>query len=732
MKRAGYLTCVGLALFSLTVVADERDLEIMTAFATNSAAQIRPMVSAGEAMALYGRGYSDAASARDTICAYRVFRTLADAGTPVSPHASELAAAFAEAIRCTTRKRASAPCFDFGFWGPLGRFGFDEPLPELLIWDAAVADDLRFEPPEFFPPIPLAGYSAAERAYAASCRYRGCPYRAPGADIREGGRVPLCAARKTGRSWMDRGAFKSDYTFSEPCRMRRQLVVRPLGDGVTAVVRERVQMLGDGDLYDGYDALPFAANCVRVLVAKGRGLKADERLFAQYGETLYDVTYVVNAKGDAAALATASPAVLKLPVITEPGDETSYWQSKIDALSASGGGTVTVSPGAHKVCELELKSNVTLEIPEGATILAVTNAAAYCWELGVKAELQKTGVIVAYGATNIALVGKGVIDGRGDEMPRGNPQAQGRWRNVFLYRCRGVRMEGLTIRRPNFWTVFLRECDDVRVKGLTIRSYANWNNDGLDLCVAHALVEDCDIISEDDGIVFKSFDPDWVSQDVEIRNCRVSSNAGAIKFGTETFGIFRDYDIHDCEILSRHKGVKTLVGSESLPGVTDPRAGSSALSFLMVDGGVLERICVHDIDIGAAYASPLCFRLGHRHGRENWGRTAMRDILFERIRMTAPAESWCGSYACGVPGSIIDGITIRDSRFLVKAAPESASCRQDALPNVDGRYPAPGMFGVPMPAHFLFCRYARNTVLQNVEVKVVGGAERRPQFVEEK
>lgn len=428
------------------------------------------------------------------------------------------------------------------------------------------------------------------------------------------------------------------------------------------------------------------------------------------------------------ALLTVAFAVAVADAAT-PGNETAEWQGRIDAASAAGGGRVVVPSGTHPVAELELKSNVTLELAEGATLAAVSDYSLYRWQEGVKAELQRTGVLVAYGATNIAVVGKGTIDGGGDREPK-TTERPTRWRNIYFEDCRGVAIRGVRLENPSFWTCFLRRCDGVHVKDVTIRSLSNYNNDGLDLCVSNALIEDCDILAEDDSIVMKNFDADWVSENVEIRNCRVSSNASYIKFGTETHGMLRNFHIHDCEIVARAASFwRRNVGQSAWPGLTDPRHGTGGLVFLMVDGGVLENVRVHDITMRKGVCVPLVFRLGRRHGRENWGRTAMRNITLERIRMEDAALCGVGNFISGVPGLDIDGVTIRDSSFKMQALADARDWRHVVLPERESMYPGAGIFERPMPAHFLYVRHARNVMLENVTVEVVGGGETRPAVV---
>lgn len=410
-------------------------------------------------------------------------------------------------------------------------------------------------------------------------------------------------------------------------------------------------------------------------------------------------------------------------------NETAMWQEMIDASSAAGGGCVIVPAGVHSVAELELKSNVTLELAEGARLVAINDYSLYRWKKGLKAELQRTGVLVAYGATNIAVVGKGTIDGGGDREPK-TTERPTRWRNIYFEDCRDVTIRDVKMENPSFWTCFLRRCDGVLVKGVTIRSLSNYNNDGLDLCVSNALIEDCDIVSEDDSIVMKNFDADWVSENVEIRNCRVSSNASYIKFGTETHGILRDFHIHDCEIVARAASFwRKNAGRPEWPGLTDPRHGTGGLVFLMVDGGVLENVRVHDITMHKGVCVPLVFRLGRRRGRENWNRTAMRNITLERIRMEDAALCGVGNFISGVPGLDIDGVTIRDSSFKMQALPDAPDWGGLSLAENEAANPGAGIFESPMPASFLYVRHARNVVLERVVVEMDVEDESRPHVV---
>ena len=89
-------------------------------------------------------------------------------------------------------------------------------------------------------------------------------------------------------------------------------------------------------------------------------------------------------------------------------------QSRIDAASAAGGGVVSVPPGEHAIDgPIRLKSGVELHLEDGATLVFADDPALYLpavlssWE-GVEC-LNYSPLVYAYGATNVAITGKGTL-----------------------------------------------------------------------------------------------------------------------------------------------------------------------------------------------------------------------------------------------------------------------------------------------------------------------------------
>jgi polygalacturonase len=178
-------------------------------------------------------------------------------------------------------------------------------------------------------------------------------------------------------------------------------------------------------------------------------------------------------------------------------------QREIDSAAERGGGTVRVPPGEWEVKPFVLKSNITLEFTEGVRILASTNIADYATSGACPV------FIYADHATNIAIVGKGVIDGRGGAfketaMLRGEDQPKTLPVLMRFSRCRDVRLEGFHYTNSGSWFCHLKNCDGVKVKGISCFNFCNRMNDGLDIESCNVTVEGCTFDTDDDALCFKT------------------------------------------------------------------------------------------------------------------------------------------------------------------------------------------------------------------------------------
>ncbi len=100
-------------------------------------------------------------------------------------------------------------------------------------------------------------------------------------------------------------------------------------------------------------------------------------------------------------------------------DSTEAIQKAIDQAHQAGGGRVTVPEGVFLSGALRLKSNVDLHIAKGAVIKFSQNPEDYLPVVLTRFEgvelYNYSPLIYAYEADNIAITGKGTLDGQGDD-----------------------------------------------------------------------------------------------------------------------------------------------------------------------------------------------------------------------------------------------------------------------------------------------------------------------------
>ena len=439
-----------------------------------------------------------------------------------------------------------------------------------------------------------------------------------------------------------------------------------------------------------------------------------------------------------------APCALALAALTATGetrlavtadgrtDVTAAIQKTIDEVSLRGGGRIVVPPGEYVVCALQLKSGVDLHLEKGAAILSVTNAEPY--EAAMKAHRMNSAVF-ALGATNVSVTGEGVIDGRGayfDRVLSPRPRLRLRlgWRTLTFQDCGNVKVEGVTLLGGTTWTCFLRWCDGVTVRRIRLFAHANYCNDGIDIASRNVLIEDCDVDAEDDAIVLKTLNPDFAVENVEVRNCRLASNSSNIKFGTESYGAFRNVRIHHCTIGCRTPS-RTIPPHDAPGEEKGARTHSiSGIEISSVDGGSVENVTISDIEMGAGIVTPIFVRLARRH-EPPAGRTSfMRDVTIERVRMTAPAEGAIANAVAGVTGMRPQNIVFRDLELWMKGGGTAKEAAEVYRNERDRAFPMPYLlFKSMLPAYGFYVRHADGVRFENVRIRYADGKEQRPAIV---
>jgi polygalacturonase len=252
-------------------------------------------------------------------------------------------------------------------------------------------------------------------------------------------------------------------------------------------------------------------------------------------------------------------------------DDTLALQQTIDRCSVLGGGEAVVPAGDYVTGALVLRSNVTLEVEQGARLLGVADLKAYPlaqvrwegrWIKGYSA------LISAEDSDNIGIRGPGAIVG--------NPAIRGRIERATRLRlpalleftnCRNVGVENCQTSNGGMWSIHPTYCENVSFHNVVVKSGA----DGIDVdSCRHVTIDGCDFTTSDDCISLKSgrgeegYTINRPTEDVRISNCTFNDSYFAcIGIGSETSAGIRDVHIDHCKCVgARTYGVyiKTRIG----------------------------------------------------------------------------------------------------------------------------------------------------------------------------
>ena len=282
----------------------------------------------------------------------------------------------------------------------------------------------------------------------------------------------------------------------------------------------------------------------------------------------------------------------------------------VDRLSQAGGGTLFFPAGTYLTGAIRLKSNITLELEAGATLLFSDNFDDYLPFMEVRHEgvMMKSfsPLISAMDAENITIKGEGTLDGQGKawwteffriyvdlekngmrELNKYQPlwerendvealyaETNEDWhgtlkrrffRPPFIQpvRCRRVRIEGVKIINSPFWTVNPEFCDNVVVTGVTIHNVPSPNTDGInpESC-RNVHISDCHISVGDDCITLKSGRDAQARrlgvpcENITITNWTMLSGHGGVVIGSEMSGSVRKVTISNCVFDGTDRGIR--------------------------------------------------------------------------------------------------------------------------------------------------------------------------------
>ena len=361
----------------------------------------------------------------------------------------------------------------------------------------------------------------------------------------------------------------------------------------------------------------------------------------------------------------------------------------IDTAASGGGGTIYFPSGTYLTGPIHLQSHITLFLDAGATLKFSTNFDDYLpmvpsrWE-GITVT-NFSPLIYAYQAKDVAIVGRGTLDGQGQawwdflhnlrankDLPRSKWQDEFARRNkdriaeanygplnvgylrppfIQFYECTNVLVEGVTIRNSPFWNVSPLFCENVNVHGVSIISPANSpNTDGInpDSC-RNVHISDCLIDVGDDCITIKSGrDADGRRIGKPIENCTIVNctllHGHGLSIGSEMSGGVKNIAIDNCVFDGTDRGIR-IKSTRGRGGVVeDVRISNLVMRNIRDEALVLTTFYTKSDPEPVSERTPI-FRNIHFSGITGVGKVAceltgltempIENVTFNDIQLTA-------------------------------------------------------------------------------------------------
>lgn len=403
-----------------------------------------------------------------------------------------------------------------------------------------------------------------------------------------------------------------------------------------------------------------------------------------------------------------------------------YIQKAIDEASEKGGGKVIVPPGVFVSGAVFLKDNVELHLQKGALLLGSTSRLHY-------GEDEAHALISAEKKNNISITGKGVINGRGNEVVKDlykllragrlndekwnvkRPTEKSRPELIAFSQCTNIRLTGIVLKNSAAWVLTFRNSDSIRVDSLNIESSVYWNNDGVDVVNCKEVhISNCIVNCADDGICLKSEGPiEGFCEDVLVENCILRTSANGFKMGTGSHGGFRKITVRNLEIYDTYR---------------------SAVAIECVDGGFLEDIDVRDIRARHT-GNAFVIRLGHRNKEGDAG--SLKNVYIGNLYAEIPAgkpdigypiegprkkypHNVFPSSVTGIPGYAVENVVLENIEMLYEGGGKREIAffdwkKLDEVPEKESKYPEFSMFG-ELPVWGLYVRHVKGLEMRNINI----------------
>ena len=449
-------------------------------------------------------------------------------------------------------------------------------------------------------------------------------------------------------------------------------------------------------------------------------------------------------------------------------------QAAVDACARDEGGMVLVPAGVFVSGMVELKSNVTLRIAAGGTLLGTADGKQYHNVDAVPLEGDSTlgdgnvGLIYAVHAENVTVEGPGTIDGQGAQFrspERGVPSPAGvggshRPYHLMFYQCQNLRVRDIFLKDSAFHSMRIVQCTFAWFEGIRVHSRVNHNNDGFHfISCQYVHVSNCDIQCQDDAcalfgsckfvtVTGSSFSTRWSvfrfgggeAENITVSNCIINMVFGCpIKMQCGGRARFENMIFSNLVMNNVTGPISISAGprghrSQS-PGISNGTTNSVASTMSSPGTNTVSSVDNNArTNMPGGFSTPLTLEeLAQPPG-------IVRNISFTGIRATVvkpfqlPDCDFTSNYNPGevfsciglnaVGAGFLENISFNDVQVIFPGGgtPEQADVRD--VPKVIGEYYAAGVF----PAYALYARNVRGLTLNNVRFELAA-SDLRPAVV---
>ena len=409
-------------------------------------------------------------------------------------------------------------------------------------------------------------------------------------------------------------------------------------------------------------------------------------------------------------------------------DDTPMIQAAIMCCPA--GGRVLVPEGDYSTGPLFLKSHMTFEIAEGAALRMIPDRTRFPVLPGETAANNEDGEILlgmwegnredgfagaltAIDSEDIAIIGEGIVDGRGGEAdwwvkPKEKRIAR-RGNLLYTQRCRNITVQGITFMNSPAWNLHPAFSDDLDF--IDIRVKAPWdspNTDGFDPeSCRNVRLLGSEISVGDDCIAIKSGKIALgrkyrrASENIEIGWCAMLDGHGGVTLGSEMAGGVKKVHAHHCVMRGNDRALRIKTRRDrGRDGVID----DILFEDIRMDGVKMP------ITVNCMY---FCDPDGHSERVQSREKQPVDEttprigtIHFERVK--AEGCKACVVYALGLPEQPVEHLVLKDCEF-------------DFDPEAEPLVPAMAEGVEECCRRGLVLRYVDKVTLKNVRMKGIEG-----------